>query len=124
MRDDILAAKDLHREPISVPAWGVSGLYVREMTAAERDEYESFLIERRGPDEKLNIRNVRAKLVVMTLTDADGNRIFTDDDLDAVSAKGAKSIEAIVEKAMELNALRQKDVEALAKNSEAAQGAG
>lgn len=125
LREQILAAKDLAREQVEVPAWGLSEpVYVREMTGAERDAFEAFLIDNRGPDEKANLRGVRARLVALTLVDKDGNRIFSDADIDAVGGKGAKSLEPIVEKAMALNALRQKDVEALAKNSETAQGEG
>lgn len=125
LRDDILGVDDLSREEVKIPSWNLSQpVYVREMTAAERDEYEAYLLDNRGPDEKTNLRGVRARLVVLTLVDKDGNRIFSDSDIDAVGRKGARSIEPIVEAAMKLNAMRKKDVEALAKNSETAPGEG
>lgn len=125
LRDDILGVDDLSREEVKIPSWNLSQpVYVREMTAAERDEYEAYLLDNRGPDEKTNLRGVRARLVVLTLVDKDGNRIFADSDIDAVGRKGARSIEPIVEAAMKLNAMRKKDVEALAKNSETAPGEG
>lgn len=125
LREQILEAKDLARERVEVPAWGLSEpIYVREMTGNERDALEAFLASNRGPDEKVNLRGLRGRLAALTLVDKDGNRIFSDDDMEAVGNKGAKSLELIVEKAMELNAIRQKDVEALAKNSATAQGEG
>lgn len=125
LREDILGVDDLSREEVKIPSWNLSQpVYVREMTAAERDEYEAYLLDNRGPDEKKNLRGVRARLVVLTLVDKDGNRIFADSDIDAVGRKGARSIEPIVEAAIKLNAMRKKDVEALAKNSETAQGEG
>lgn len=117
LRDEILNSGDLAREEVHVPSWKLSGpIYVREMTASERDAYEAYILDNRGKNERANLRGLRARLVALTLVDEAGNRIFSDEDVEAVGRKGARAIEPIVEAAMRLNAMRSADVEALAKN--------
>jgi len=83
LRERILAAPDLHRELVEVPEWGVS-LYVRVMTARERDAFEAQQLtlarQDRGTD------NIRARLVVLTAVDEQGARVFGDADADALDA--------------------------------------
>ena len=117
-RDQILAADDLKTEVVNVPEWGGAAT-VRSMTAADRDEYEQSMVASRGPDDKANMRNVRARLVAVTLVDESGKRLFSDADIDIIGAKSARAINRVFKVAARLNALTGDDVEELAKNSDA-----
>jgi hypothetical protein len=122
-RDAIMEARDIPEEIVPVPEWGGS-VRVVGMTAKERGEYESaFMMEvkgRRGePELKRNraaIKQVRERLVVHTVVDENGNRLFTDEDVAALSKKSAAAMERIVTVAQRLSGLTESDIEELEKN--------
>ena len=110
-RDAILGAGDLPTEKVDVPEWG-GHVFVRSMTGAERDAWE-MKIHKNGPE---NISNLRASLLVLTLVDAKGERLFSDKDVDALGGKSAGVITKLFDVAQRLNSLSSDDVEELAKN--------
>jgi hypothetical protein len=114
--EQILAADDIRPETVEVPEWGGSVL-VWPLTGAERDELELTTIEGKGRNAQVNLRNFRAKLVVRTVRDADGRRIFTDDQAAALGSKSAAALERIADVARRLSGLSEADVEELTGNS-------
>lgn len=114
-REQILAAQDIRYDTVPVPEWGGEAR-LRSMTGADRDEYEQWLISQRGPDEKTNIRNLRARLVSLSIVDDAGQRLFSDADIEALGERSAAALDRVTEAASRLNSLSQRDVEALAKN--------
>lgn len=109
-RDSILAADDLPRVTVEVPEWHGSVL-VRSMSGEERDRWEASLIDADG---ERNMANVRARLVALTAIDEAGNRLFSDDDADALGKKSAAALDRLFGAAMKLNALNRQEVAALA----------
>jgi len=116
-RDAILQAEDLPRELVEVPEWG-GCVYVRTLTGTERDAFEASVVEQRGKSTKMNLRNIRAKLVALTVVDEEGNRIFSDADVGQLGKKSAVVLDRLFEVAQRLSGLKDEDVEELAKNSE------
>lgn len=116
-RSDILSAPDITVELVSVPEWG-GDVYVKGMTGAERDKFESSLIDTRAKSRSLNMANVRAKLVSLCACDEDGKRLFTDADVQALSEKSASALQRIFEVAQKLSGIGDADVEELAKGLE------
>jgi len=114
-REAILQADDLPRELVEVPEWG-GALYVRALTGAERDAFEQSIVETRGKNTRMNLRNIRARLVALTVIDEDGNRLFSDDDVEALGRKSAAALNRVFEVAQRLSGLRPEDVEELAGN--------
>lgn len=114
-RDAILQAQDLPRELVEVPQWGGS-VYVRALTGAERDTFETSIVEQRGKSTKMNLKNIRAKLVALSVVDEEGNRIFSDADASALGKKSAAALDKVFEVAQRLSGLRPEDVEELSKN--------
>ena len=114
-RDLILGANDLQFEEIEVPEWG-GRVRVRSMTAADRDVYEQSLLSARGPDEQINMRNARARLLAICLVDADGRRIFDEGDIERLGEKSAAAVSRVFDVAARLNALGKADIKELAKN--------
>lgn len=119
-RDAILQAEDLPRELVEVPEWG-GAVYVRSLTGTERDAFEFSIVEQRGRSAKMNLRNIRAKLVAVSVVDEDGNRLFTDSDVKVLGQKSAMVLDRLFAAAQRLSGLRNEDVEELAKNSESDQ---
>jgi hypothetical protein len=122
LRDLILTADDLPREAVHCPEWKAT-VYVRTMTGEERDAFEQSQMEKRGKDEKQNLVGIRARLAVICACDKDGNAIFGESDIPALSKKSAKALNRIFNKASALNGFTGEDVEELAKNSESGQSA-
>jgi len=116
-RDEILQAQDLPTEQVHVPEWG-GDVLVRALTGAERDRFEQSIVEQRGKNTRMNLQNIRAKLVALTVVDEQGNRIFKDEDVKWLGNKSAAALDRIFEVAQRLSGLRDEDVEELAKNSE------
>jgi hypothetical protein len=122
-RDAILEAQDLQHEEVYIPEWGGS-VRVRTLTGAERDAFEQSIVDQRGKDTRMNLRNIRAKLVALTVVDGDGKRLFSDADAKLLGQKSASALDKIFDVAQRLSGLRDEDVEELAKNSEDGLNAG
>ena len=114
-RDDILQINDLLTEEVYVPEWG-AWIRVRALTGAERDAFEQSIVEQRGKDTRMNLRNIRAKLVAMCVVDEEGNRVFRDEDAELLGKKSAAALNRLFEVAQRLSGLRPEDVEELAGN--------
>lgn len=114
-RDEILNIKDLPVEEVYVEEWQ-AWVRVRGLTAAERDQFEQSIVETRGKDTRVNLRNIRAKLVVLCCVDEQGNRIFRDEDAEVLGRKSAVALNRVFEVAQRLSGLRPEDVEELAGN--------
>lgn len=109
IRQKILQAQDKPTYPVSVPEWCEDDLYIRTLSAADRDEWETKLDKEPG--------NFRARLVVMALVDADGNRVFEDEDAVALGTKSSAVVSRLFNKASKVNGLLRSDVEDYEKNS-------
>jgi hypothetical protein len=116
-RDAILQAEDLPKELVLIPEWN-GEVYVRALTGAERDAFEQSIVEQKGKSTKMNLSNLRAKLVALTVVDEAGKRIFSDRDAELLGQKSAIAINRVFEVAQRLSGLSQEDVEELTKNSE------
>lgn len=112
-RDSILSAADLPTEEVKTPEWGGS-VHVRTMSGTERDAFEQSIIDaKKGAT---SLANVRAKLAVRVICDADGNRLFTDTDADALGRKSGKALDRVFEVAQRLNGIGAKEVKELEGN--------
>ena len=114
-RDEILKAQDLQTQTVEVPEWGGS-VKVQGMTGTDRDAFEADIVQKKGKDFSVNMRNIRAKLVAVSLVNGDGKRIFTDKDIAALGKKSAAALDRIFSIAQELSGISTEDVEELAKN--------
>lgn len=126
LRDKILKAKGrLRREPVEVPEWAdlLEGekVYVRELTGRERDEYEAERVKvtfgpRGRVSQEINLRNLRARLVVRTLVGEDGKRVFSEADAAEVGELGGAVLDRLFDVAQRLSGLSKDADEALLKN--------
>lgn len=112
---DILKANDLKRERVEVPEWG-GFLYVSTLSGEARDAYESSVVSFSGGEAKQDLANIRAKFVAATVTDEDGNLLFTSEQVKELGKKSASVLDRLFDKAQKLNAISDADIEELAKN--------
>lgn len=111
-RDQIDTADDLPFEDVPVPEWGGS-VRLRTLTGAERDAFESSVVSQSGSNRKVNLKNVRARLVSLCLVDEEGNRLYSDADVAKLGKKSAKVLDRLFDKAQRLSGLTDDDVEGL-----------
>jgi hypothetical protein len=94
---------------------------VRGLSGKERDALEASTIQGKGKNKDVNLSNFRAKLCVRAIIDADGKRLFKDDEVALLGEISAKVISKIYDAAAELSGLSEADVDELTKNSESDQ---
>lgn len=118
----ILSADDLKTEDVEVPEWGGT-VRVRAFSGRERDAFEASLVRGDGKDRKVDLTNMRARLVALTVVDETGQKLFTHDDVDLLGAKSGAALDRVFAVAQKLNGLSAADVEDLTKNSSGAPSA-
>ena len=105
-RAAILAADDLAKETVSVPEWG-GEIIIGTMTGAARDAWEQSIAGQGG---KVNIANIRARMLAYCALDENGNRLFSDADAEALGQKSGAALDRCVRVAQKLNKLTDEDL--------------
>jgi hypothetical protein len=116
-KQQILAATNLPIEPVDVPEWGGT-VHVRTMSGTERDAFEQTMIALKAGGGKgaTDLSNIRARLAVRTLCDADGTRLFIDDDAEALGQTSGRALDRVFGVAQRLNGMTAEDVKELVGN--------
>lgn len=109
--ESILAAEDFEYADVECPEWGGS-VRVRSLSGGQR----SIIIQRVQAKENEELHEL---LTVMGCVDEDGNRIFTNKDIDLLKKKSSTPIYRVAKKIMEISGIGNTDeaVEDAKKNS-------
>lgn len=115
-KNEIVAAQDRKIIKVEVPEWnGEVGIAL--MNAADRDSWENEVI---SFDAKGKVQTkkefFRLKLLVRTLVDDRGIRLFSDEEILELGKKSSEVILRLFEKSMEVNKLSKSDADELEKN--------
>ncbi len=102
-RDSILNLQDRPVVPVPVPEWGGT-VHIRVLSVAEMELLQ-------------NAKHGAADLVARTCCDAQGNRLFTDEDAKALREKSQVAITRIMTAFNKANGLGDDEIEAAEKNS-------
>lgn len=123
-RDEIQQAKDTQIEPVEVPEWGKDEdgspkvVFIRGLTGTDRDDFEMNMIETKGKKTELNLRNLRAKLIVRCAVDSEdpeaAKKLFTIEDVEWLGRKSGMALQRCYAVAQRLSGLSAEDVEELA----------
>jgi hypothetical protein len=114
-RESILEANDTEYEIVDVPEWG-GEVRLRSIRGTQRDEFEASLVMTNGTDRKVNLRNMRTKLIVLCAVDEAGTRLFTNEHVAALGRKNAKPLDRLFDACQRLAGIGEKDVERLTEN--------
>jgi hypothetical protein len=118
-RDQIIDVHDRPMKEVKVPAWGEgASVWLRMISAAERDRY--YLLSRKPGTAEADPENFRAKLLVFSICDENGRRLFNDDEFDMLGDKCGAAISLLFDEAQRLNKLiadEADEVEEARKNS-------
>lgn len=115
IRDTILAASDLPVEMIDVAEWGCA-VGLRSMTAFEKDAWQLGLRRTIDAGDVLP-ENFRAEFLVRVMVDADGSRLFADDEAELLGAKSSAVIERLFADAQRINGITREEIDELKKTS-------
>tara|TARA_R110000868_G_scaffold6825_1_gene37900 strand:+ start:1767 stop:2111 length:345 start_codon:yes stop_codon:yes gene_type:complete len=112
IRDQLIALKI---PTATVTIKGIDGVvHLRGLSGSERDLWEQHVYSER--DAKKGVKNIRASLVVRSLTDEAGVRMFKDSEIDQVGSMPAGVIDSLYEHCQRLSGLGAKDAEEIEKN--------
>lgn len=118
-KKDILGSKDYKTEVVSVPEWG-GDVLIRELSGYDRDKYQLELvsIDAKGvPTPKFeNIARAKLFLVALSIVDEQGNKLFTEEDIEALGAKSGDALDRVYVAASDLSKLNFSDKEQLKKS--------
>jgi len=117
-RQQIIESDDIPTEDVLVPEWG-GVVCVKGLSGESRDAFESSMIKQRGDSMETNTRNMRARLVALSIVGEDGTLVFSTADVDALGLKSSKALDRVFAVSQRLSGLSKKDSDALAGNSEA-----
>lgn len=119
--DKIAKANDLRTKKVEVPEWGVT-LVVKEMTAAEREQYEAGYTNKAGKKGFDASVDSLIMLISHCCTDESGHRLFNSDEgRELLKAKSSARILSLFQECLKINSLTKEEVDGLEKNSETAQ---
>ena len=97
-RDSILAVSDFVLKTVNVPEWG-GEVILKGLSSRDRDNFEAGI----SKDNDLN--NLRARLVVKSIVDEAGKRLFKDRDADALGEKNAEVLGRLFEEVRNISGM-------------------
>ena len=113
-KEAILSATDAVVQSVEVPEWG-GGVFLRVMSGTELDAFET-VTRGNGNGSPPNLMNLRARLAAVTLCDAKGLRLFTDQDAVELGRKNGVVLDRIFDASYALNKMGQVGIERAEKN--------
>jgi hypothetical protein len=122
-RDEIVEVDDTEYATVECPEWG-GAVRLKSIKGSQRDSYEQSLIMEKGGSRQMNLRNARAKLIVLCAVDEQGRLLFTADDLNVLGRKNAKPLDRLFDECRRLAGLSEDDVEQLTADFGAARSDG
>jgi hypothetical protein len=111
----ILEAKDIKTKEVEVAEWG-GNVCVRVISGADRDVFEQAFADKK-------MESFRTRFLVLTLCDSSGERLFTNDEVEALNKKSSAVLNRLFDVAWEFNAFTPAAVEALGNDSPSDQSA-
>jgi hypothetical protein len=111
-KEQILAAQDLETEEVSVPAWGGSVL-VRSLTARERGQLMASIVDQKNNGRTLKLVEVQVRTCAMAIVDANGVRMFGEEDIAKLARKSSGALQLVFEVAQRLSGMSDEQVEEL-----------
>lgn len=107
----ILAADDVQLEKLHVPEWK-GDVHLRVISGTDRDRFEESYSEQK-------MKAFRVRFLLLTLCDSKGERLFKDEDAEALGKKSSVVINRLFDAAWKLNAFSPEAVDEMGESSAA-----
>ena len=108
------------RENITVP--DIGDVWVYGLTAGQKDEYENNVVKLSGRNRQVRLTNARAQLLMLTIHDQHGKRMFSEVDMGRLCQIPANVTDPLLDVARRLSGMAAEEIEELVKNSQTAPG--
>lgn len=115
-RDEILSIKDVPFEDVEVPEWGGKKVRVYALTIAAKNAYEESIQSIRDGQRTISMEHATAKLLVRCLGNDQGTLLFSENDILALGAKSAKTMDRLATIALRLSGMLPSSLEDAKKN--------
>jgi len=119
-RDTVLSATDLEVRILDVPEWG-GQIRLKTMDGTRRDMFDAELQKRRISDNEVDIREMKALLLVLTAVDDSDQMIFELRDVKELNKKSGAVLDRLWDDIRQMNGIGQSNLEEMTKNSAAVQ---
>ncbi len=104
LRDQIIAANDIESEELEIPAWGVT-LEIRSMDGRSRTR---LIKSAANPDGTIDLERLYPEIAILCAHDpATGERVFTEEDREALLSKSAAALELVALTGMKVSGMTQ-----------------
>ena len=114
-KEQFIRGTHLKTETINIPEFGENYyIKVTELTAYDRDQFENWMLKNK---DNRDYQNFRARLASMTIVDEQGNRLFSQDDIEQLGKVSASILDRICDIAQKLSGMKKEDVDSITKNS-------
>lgn len=119
LRNEVLAIQDMKVEPFPTPEWpSLDGkIFIRTISSHEAGMIDKLTCSSKTGDLE-HMERVVPVSCAMYLSDAEGNRIFTDGDAQLLGQKSPRVLTRAFRAGRALNGLSKEGAEELEKNSE------
>ena len=108
-KDAIFGITDLEYTELDVPEWGGT-IRLQSLTGADANAIGAM------SQKDVFTSDALVRLVIMSVVDAEGNKVFTDDNRDELNKRNAQVLIRIGQAALKLNGLSKEAIEDAAKN--------
>ena len=105
-KDNIFAADDLDVQEVEVSEWGGSVL-IRPFTIADREKFEGWGDKSRGAKGKRTGNELLCFMITASVVDEQGNRVFTDNDVEQLKEKNSSVIDYLAKEIQKLNGISE-----------------
>jgi hypothetical protein len=121
-REKMLAWRPGKPETVPVPEIAEGeNVFVRGISARERDEWEMGNYDLRGKESKVTMRNARARFAELCVCDEKGIRLFQPGDAEQLGNLPAAALDRIYDVGRRLSGMTVEAAEDLRKNSASTQ---
>ena len=111
-REQILSVIDLRRETLSIPEWG-GDIIVRGMAAYERDKILTAIDPSKST---MTDSQLKATLCFQCVITSQGQRVFTEADIDILQTKNPQVLDKIANRILGLSGVGEAAVTSIEKN--------
>ncbi len=111
-REQILSVTDLRRETLAIPEWG-GEIIVRGMAAYERDKILTAIDPSKST---MTDSQLKATLCFQCVINSQGQRVFTEADIDILQTKNPQVLDKIANRILGLSGVGEAAVASIEKN--------
>lgn len=116
-RDILLRAPVRRFKLVDIPGWGK--FRVRSLTELERSRFEASIRDKNGNVSPTKLIDLKCRLIVLCVVDADGNQLLTNGDIDQLRQQDSRYTNQLVTEIQSHCGISDEDMGDLEKNCEA-----